>query len=68
MAVLRRDVGDDATPLVWGGPPSGIWPNRDATSSNAIARDRGYDEIFNLIGEARLASGADSVPDQPDRG
>src|SRR5688572_4100989 len=58
MAVLRRDVEMTRLLLEFGADPeSGIWPNRDATSSYAIARDRGYDEIFNLIGEALAKRG-----------
>ena len=58
MAVLRRDAEMTRLLLEFGADPqNGIWPNRDATSSYAIARDRGYDEIFNLIGEALARRG-----------
>jgi ankyrin repeat protein len=59
MAVLRRDLEMTRLLLQSGADPEGgIWPNRDATSPYVIARDRGYDEIFQLMREALAARGA----------
>ncbi len=50
MAVLRRDLEMTRLLLEFGADTgTGIWPNRDATSPYVIARERGYDEIFEAI-------------------
>src|SRR5207253_7985111 len=50
MAVLRRDLEMTKLLLEFGADPDGgIWPNRDATSPYVIARDRGYDEIADVL-------------------
>lgn len=55
MAVLRRDLEMTKLLLEFGANPEpGIWPNRDATTPRAIARDRGYQEISDVI-DAALA-------------
>ena len=49
-AVLRRDLEMTKLLLEFGADPhGGIWPNRDATSPWAMARDRGYQEILDAI-------------------
>ena len=59
MAVLRCDLEMTKLLLEFGAnPDAGIWPNRDATSAYVIARDRGYQEIFDVLGEAREKGGA----------
>jgi ankyrin repeat protein len=59
MAVLRRDLEMTRLLLEFGADPDGgIWPKRDATSPYVIARDRGYDEIFDALREAREKRGA----------
>jgi ankyrin repeat protein len=59
MAVLRRDLEMTKLLLEFGADPDGgIWPKRDATSPYAIARDRGYEEIFDELREAREKRGA----------
>lgn len=58
MAVLRRDIEMIRVLLDFGAnPEGGIWPNRDATSPYVLARDRGYDEIFELLREALAKRG-----------
>ncbi len=58
-AVLRRDLEMTRLLLEFGADPDGgIWPNRDATSPSVIARDRGYDEIVEVIRAAREKRGA----------
>src|SRR5689334_7269514 len=50
MAVLRRDLEMTRLLLEFGADPdAGIWPKRDATTAFVIARDRGYDEIVEVI-------------------
>ena len=50
MAVLRPDVEMTRLLLEFGADPqNGIWPNRDATSSYAIARDRGYHSTMAYV-------------------
>jgi hypothetical protein len=59
MAVLRRDLSMTKLLLEFGADPDGgIYPNRDATSPFVIARDRGYDEIRDVIDTARRKRGA----------
>ncbi len=59
MAVLRRDLEMTRLLLEFGADPDGgIWPNRDATSPLVLARDRGYDEIVEVIHAARERRGA----------
>ena len=59
MAVLRRDLSMTKLLLEFGADPDGgIYPNRDATSPFVIARDRGYDEIRDVIDTARRQRGA----------
>jgi ankyrin repeat protein len=59
MAVLRRDLDMTTLLLEFGADPDGgIWPNRDATSPHVIARDRGYEEIVDVIDTARRKRGA----------
>jgi ankyrin repeat protein len=58
MAVLRRDL--EMTKLLLefrADPDTGIWPKRDATGPYVLARDRGYDEIVEVIQEARAKRG-----------
>ena len=59
MAVLRRDLDMTKLLLEFGADPDGgIWPNRDATSPYVIARERGYQEILDVIDMARRNRGA----------
>ena len=59
MAVLRCDLEMTRLLLEFGADPEGgIWPNRDATSPYVMARDRGYDAIFDLMREALAKRGA----------
>jgi len=59
MAVLRRDLSMTKLLLEFGADPDGgIYPNRDATTPFVIARDRGYDEIREVIDTARRNRGA----------
>jgi ankyrin repeat protein len=59
MAVLRCDLEMTRLLLEFGAnPEGGIWPNRDATSPYVIARNRGYDAIFDLLREALAKRGA----------
>jgi ankyrin repeat protein len=58
MAVLRRDLELTNLLLEFGADPQGgIWPNRDATSPLAMARDRGYQEILDAMNAAQEKSG-----------
>src|SRR5690349_3286818 len=59
MAVLRRDLEMTRLLLEFGaGPDGGIWPKRDATSPYILARERGYDEIADVLRAAREKRGA----------
>jgi ankyrin repeat protein len=59
MAVLRRDLHMTTLLLEFGADPDGgIWPKRDATSPFVLARDRGYEEIVDVIDAARRQRGA----------
>jgi ankyrin repeat protein len=59
MAVLRGDLDMTKLLLEFGADPDeGIWPNRDATSPYLIARDRGYQEIFDALEAVRRTRGA----------
>ena len=59
MAVLRRDLEMTRLLLEFGADPDGgIWPKREATSPYVIARDRGYEEIVDVIDAARRQRGA----------
>jgi ankyrin repeat protein len=61
MAVLRRDLAMTKLLLEFGADPDGgIWPKREATSPYILARDRGYDEIAEVLREAREKRGARS--------
>jgi ankyrin repeat protein len=67
MAVLRRDLNMTKLLLEFGADADGgIYPNRDATSPFTIARDRGYDEIVNVIDTARRQRGARGPSDPTD--
>lgn len=59
MAVLRRDLEMTKLLLEFGADPEGgIWPNRDATAPYVIARERGYDELLEVMLAAREKRGA----------
>jgi ankyrin repeat protein len=59
LAVLRRDLEMTRLLLESGADPDGgIWPNRDATSPYVMARDRGYEEIVEVLRAAREKRGA----------
>jgi ankyrin repeat protein len=59
MAVLRRDLDMTRLLLAFGADPDGgIWPHRDATGPSVIARERGYEEIVDVIDAARRQRGA----------
>ena len=59
MAVLNRDLEMTRLLLEFGAnPDGGIWPKRDATSPYILARDRGYDEITEVLRAAREKRGA----------
>ena len=59
MAVLRRDLDMTKLLLEFGADPDGgIWPHRDATSPYVIARDRGYEEIVDVLDMVRRQRGA----------
>jgi len=65
MAVLRRDLVLTKLLLEFGADPDGgIYPKREATSPYILARDRGYDEIAEVLREAREKRGARS-PEGP---
>ena len=52
FAVLRRDTAMVRLLMEAGADArKGIFPHRDATSAFAIARDRGYSEILEIIEE-----------------
>ena len=59
MAVMRRDLEMTRLLLEFGADPDGgIWPKREATSPYVMARDRGYEEIVDVIDAARRQRGA----------
>ena len=59
MAVLKRDLEMTSLLLEFGADPDGgIWPKRDATSPYILARERGYDEIADVLRAAREKRGA----------
>jgi ankyrin repeat protein len=59
--VLRRDLEMTKLLLEFGADPDGgIWPKRDATSPYILARERGYDEITEVLRAAREKRGARS--------
>ena len=59
MAVLKRNLEMTRLLLDFGGDPDGgIWPKRDATSPYILARERGYDEIADVLRAAREKRGA----------
>ena len=61
MAVLRRDLEMTKMLVEFGADPDGgIWPNRDATGPYILARERGYDEIAEVLRAAREKRGARS--------
>src|SRR5215470_17374002 len=61
MSVLRRDLEMTKLLLEFGADPDGgIWPKRDATSPYIVARERGYDEITEVLRAAREVRGAHS--------
>src|SRR5215471_10254902 len=61
MSVLRRDLEMTKLLLEFGADPDGgIWPKRDATSPYIVARERGYDEITEVLRAAREMRGAHS--------
>ena len=65
MAVLKRDLEMTRLLLEFGADPDGgIWPKRDATSPYILARERGYDEIADVLRAAREKRGARG-PDGP---
>src|SRR4051794_13756864 len=54
MAVLKRDLALTKLLLEFGAnPDGGIWPKRDATGPYTLARERGYDEIAEVLRAAR---------------
>jgi ankyrin repeat protein len=64
MAVIRRDLEMTGLLLEFGADPdAGIWPKREATSPYILARDRGYEEIANVLRAAREKRGARSPND-----
>ncbi len=59
IAVLKHDLEMTRLLLEAGADTcGGIWPNRDATSPRTIARERGYDDIVELMTEAETRRGA----------
>src|SRR5438309_6218852 len=61
MAVRRPDLEMTRLLLEFGADPDGgIWPKRDATSPYILARERGYDEIAEVLRAAREKRGARS--------
>src|SRR5215831_7082556 len=59
MAVLKRDLEMTSLLLEFGADPDGgIWPKRDETSPYILARERGYDEITDVLRAAREKRGA----------
>src|SRR5260370_34227808 len=65
MAVLRRDLDVTRLLLEFGADPdAGIWPKRDATGPYILARERGYDEITEVLPRARGEHGA-RIPNGP---
>jgi ankyrin repeat protein len=59
MAVLRRNLDMTKLLLEFGAnPDGGIWPHREATSPYVIARDRGYEEIVDVLDMIRRQRGA----------
>jgi ankyrin repeat protein len=59
MAVLKRDLEMTKLLLEFGADPDGgIWPKRDATSPYTLARERGYEEIVDVLRAAREKRGA----------
>jgi ankyrin repeat protein len=67
IAVMKRDVEMTRLLLETGADTrSGIWPNRDSTGPDTMARERGYDEIVALIVKEEAGRGArdqNAVPD-----
>ena len=58
MAVIRRDLAMTKLLLDFGADTDGgIWPNRDATSPQVMARDRDYEEIVQAIRAANQQRG-----------
>ena len=61
MAVLKRDLEMTRLLLEFGADPDGgIWPKRDATGPYVLARERGYDELAEVLRAAREKRGARS--------
>ena len=61
MAVVRRDLEMTRLLLEFGAnPDGGIWPKREATGPYILARERGYDEITEVLRAAREKRGARS--------
>ena len=61
MAVLRRDPDMVRLLIEFGAnPDGGIYPNRDATSPYILARERGFDEITEVLRAEREKRGARS--------
>ena len=61
ISVVRRDLEMTKLLLEFGADPDGgIWPKRDATSPYIVARERGYDEITEVLRAAREKRGAHS--------
>jgi ankyrin repeat protein len=59
MAVLKRDLEMSKLLLEFGAnPDGGIWPKRDATGPYTLARERGYEEIADVLRAAREKRGA----------
>ena len=70
LAVLNRDIECSRVLLEAGADPErGVFPHREATSALAIAEDRGYEDIVDLIRAAASdraqAAGAVTVEDHP---
>jgi ankyrin repeat protein len=59
IAVLRRDLAMTNLLLEFGAnPDGGVYPNRDATGPLVLARERGYEEIAEVLRAARERRGA----------
>ena len=68
MAVLRRDLEMTKLLLEFGADPDGgIWPKRDATSPYVLARERGYDEIVDVLRRGSREAWS-ARPQRSDRG
>lgn len=56
LAVLNRDVATVRVLMEFGADARlGIWPHRDATTAYTIARERGYDDVVEVIDQEEAA-------------